>query len=115
MLERGNKRILLNFRKVRYLDSSGLGELVKMHVTVQRQGGQLKMSNLDQRLLNLLKATSLYKVFDVYEDEDTAVQSFGRLDHQGGRRTSQGQGICGPKFNYGSGIANMVNCAGLER
>jgi anti-sigma B factor antagonist len=79
MLERGNKRILLNFRKVRYLDSSGLGELVKTHVTVQRQGAQLKMSNLDQRLPNLLKATSLYKVFDVYEDEDTAVQSFGRL------------------------------------
>ena len=79
LLERGNKRILLNFRKVRYIDSSGLGELVKTHLTVQRQGGQLKMSNLDQRLLNLLKATSLYKVFDVYEDEDTAVQSFGRL------------------------------------
>lgn len=79
LLERGNKRILLNFRKVRYIDSSGLGELVKTHVTVQRQGGQLKMSNLDQRLLNLLKATSLYKVFEVYEDEDTAVQSFGRL------------------------------------
>lgn len=79
LLEGGNKRILLNFRKVRYLDSSGVGELVKTHVAVQRQGGQLKMSNLDQRLLNLLKATSLYKVFDVYEDEDTAVQSFGRL------------------------------------
>jgi anti-sigma B factor antagonist len=79
LLERGNKRILLNFRKVRYIDSSGLGELVKTHLTVQRQGGQLKMSNLDQRLLNLLKATSLYKVFDVYQDEDTAVQSFGRL------------------------------------
>jgi len=79
LLERGNKRILLNFRKVRYIDSSGLGELVKTHLTVQRQGGQLKMSNLDQRLLNLLKATSLYKVFDVYEDEDSAVQSFGRL------------------------------------
>jgi len=77
LLEKGNKRILLNLRKVGYIDSAGLGELVRTHISLQRQGGKLKMVNLDQKVQDLLKATSLHRVFDVYQDEASAIQSFG--------------------------------------
>ncbi len=77
LLEKGNKRILLNLRRVGYIDSAGLGELVRTHISLQRQGGKLKMVNLDQKVQDLLKATSLHRVFDVYQDEASAIQSFG--------------------------------------
>jgi len=79
LLEKGNNRILLNLRGVAYIDSAGLGELVKTHTTLQKQGGQLKMANLNQKVQELLKATGLHKVFDVHNDEASAVQSFGPL------------------------------------
>jgi anti-sigma B factor antagonist len=79
LLEKGNKRILLNLRGLAYIDSAGIGELVRTHTTLQKQGGQLKMANLNEKVQELLKATSLHKVFDVHEDEASAVQSFGPL------------------------------------
>ena len=79
LLAKGNKRILLNLRGVEYVDSSGLGELIKTHTTLQRQGGQLKIVNLNQKVQQLFQATSLHKVFDVYKDEESAILSFGQL------------------------------------
>jgi anti-sigma B factor antagonist len=79
LLEKGNISILLNLRGVSYVDSAGLGELVRTHANLQRQGGQLKMASLNKKVQDLLKATSLHKVFDVYEDEATALRSFGPL------------------------------------
>jgi len=79
LMERGNKRVLLNLQGVEYVDSAGLGELVRTHTTLQREGGQLKMVNVNQRVQELLKATSLHKVFDVQKDEASAVQSFEPL------------------------------------
>jgi anti-sigma B factor antagonist len=69
----------LNLSGVAYIDSAGLGELVRTHSTLQRQGGQLKMINLSQKVHDLIKATTLHKVFDVQKDEAGAVQSFGPL------------------------------------
>ena len=77
LLEKGHTQILLNLRDVAYIDSSGLGELVKTHSTLQRQGGQLKLANPNQKVMDLLKATTLNKVFDVHKDEASAVHSFG--------------------------------------
>jgi anti-sigma B factor antagonist len=79
LLAKGHKRILLNLRGVEYVDSSGLGELIKTHTTLQRQGGQLKIVNLNQKVQQLFQATSLFKVFDVYKDEESAILSFGQL------------------------------------
>jgi anti-sigma B factor antagonist len=79
LVENGNKRILLNLQGVEYVDSGGLGELVRTHTTLQKQGGQLKMVNVNQRVLELLKLTSLHKIFDVHKDEASAVQSFELL------------------------------------
>jgi anti-sigma B factor antagonist len=76
LMEEGKKRVLLNLREVEYIDSAGIGELVRTHTTLQRQGGQLKMVNLHQKVQDLLKATSLHKVFDVQKDEASAIQSF---------------------------------------
>lgn len=79
LLKEGNKKLLLNLRGVEYIDSAGLGELVKTHTTLQREGGQLKIVNLNQKVQDLFKATSLHRVFDVHENEASAIQSFGSL------------------------------------
>lgn len=76
LLEGGRKNILLNLEDVSYVDSSGIGELVSSYTTVNNQGGQLKLLNLTKKLRELLAITKLLTVFDCYEDEEEAVQSF---------------------------------------
>jgi len=78
LLKQGRKHILLNFRDVPYLDSSGIGELFGCFTTVRSQGGVLKLSNATERIQNLLRLTKLDTVIDVMEDESTAVQSFSK-------------------------------------
>jgi anti-sigma B factor antagonist len=72
----GKQKLLLNLRGVNYVDSSGIGELIANYTTVSKQGGQLKLLNLTDRIQNLLVITKLLTVFDVYEDEATALKSF---------------------------------------
>jgi len=79
LLEKGSKHVLLNLRGVQYIDSAGLGELVRTYTTLQRRGGQLKFVNRNPKVQNLFKATRLHKVFDVHEHEATAILSFGPL------------------------------------
>ncbi len=73
---KGHKKILLNLSEVSYIDSSGIGELVSGFTTVANQAGQLKLLNLTKRVRDLLQITKLYTVFEVYDDEATAVRSF---------------------------------------
>jgi anti-sigma B factor antagonist len=79
LVQRGNTRVLLNLQGVEYVDSAGLGELVRTHTTLQKEGGQLKIVNLNPRVQELLNATRLNKVFEVYKDEASAVQAFQLL------------------------------------
>jgi len=79
LLERGRKHVLLNLRGVEYIDSAGLGELVRTYITLQRRGGQFKIVNRNPKVQGLLKATMLHKVFDVHQYEATAIPSFGPL------------------------------------
>ena len=72
----GSRRIVLNLADVTYMDSSGLGELVAAHTTVTTAGGQMKLLNLAKRVHDLLKLTKLYTVFEAFEDEASAVDSF---------------------------------------
>ncbi|HEU4710234.1 MAG TPA: STAS domain-containing protein [Pyrinomonadaceae bacterium] len=72
----GKNKILLNLAGVNYVDSSGIGELIANYTTVSRQGGQLKLLNLTDRIQNLLVITKLLTVFDSYEDEGEALKSF---------------------------------------
>jgi len=76
LLEKGNKRILLNLHNVGYIDSSGIGELVKSYTTVKNQGGRMKLVNLSKRVHDLLQLTRLHAVFDIEADEASAIQSF---------------------------------------
>jgi anti-sigma B factor antagonist len=76
LLEEGKKRILLNLAGVSYIDSSGIGELVSSFTAINNQGGQLKLLNLTQKLQDLLTITKLLTVFDVYEKEAEALNSF---------------------------------------
>jgi anti-sigma B factor antagonist len=78
LLEKGSKHLLLNLRGVQHIDSAGLGELVRTHITLQRRGGQLKIVNTNPKVQGLLKATMLHKVFDIHQYEATAIPSFGR-------------------------------------
>lgn len=76
LIGKGNKKILLNLGDVNYIDSSGIGELVSAFTTVRNQGGELKLLNLTKKVHDLLQITKLYTVFDVKDDEATAVKSF---------------------------------------
>jgi len=78
LLSKGSKQILLNLGDVTYIDSSGIGELVSAFTTVRNQGGDLKLLNLTKKIHDLLQITKLYTVFDVKEDEASAVASFAR-------------------------------------
>lgn len=72
----GNQRILLNLAGVKYIDSSGIGELIANYTTVGRGGGQLKLLNLTEKVQDLLVITKLLTVFDVYDNEADALGSF---------------------------------------
>ena len=78
LLSNGSKQILLNLGDVTYIDSSGIGELVSAFTTVRNQGGVLKLLNLTKKVHDLLQITKLYTVFDVKDDEASAVASFAR-------------------------------------
>ncbi len=76
LLSKGQKKILLNLGDVNYIDSSGIGELVAAYTTVKNQGGELKLLNLTKKVHDLLQITKLYTVFDVRDDETSAIKSF---------------------------------------
>jgi anti-sigma B factor antagonist len=73
----GNKRIVFNLIEVDHIDSAGIGELVRTHSTLRRQGGQLKLASPSGKVKDVLKMTSLHAVFDIHENETSAVESFG--------------------------------------
>ena len=76
LLSKGQKKILLNLGDVNYIDSSGIGELVSAYTTVRNSGGELKLLNLTKKVHDLLQITKLYTVFDVKDDEASAVKAF---------------------------------------
>jgi anti-sigma B factor antagonist len=73
---KGNKKLLLNLADVSYIDSSGIGEMVSGFTTVTNNGGQLKLLGLSKRVKDLLHISKLYTVFEVFDDETTAIRSF---------------------------------------
>ncbi len=76
LLAKGQKNILLNLGDVNYIDSSGLGELVSAYTSVKNAGGELKLLSLTKKVHDLLQITKLYTVFDVKDDEATAISAF---------------------------------------
>jgi anti-sigma B factor antagonist len=78
LIQTGNKWIVLNLYEVDYVDSSGVGELVRIHTTLRKQGGQLKLVNVHKTLMDILRMTCLHRVFDIQKDEASAIRSFVR-------------------------------------
>ena len=76
LLDEGKKKVLLNLAGVGYIDSSGIGELVSSYTSINNASGQLKLLNLTQKLQDLLTITKLLTVFDVYESEADALNSY---------------------------------------
>ena len=76
LVNQGHRKIVLNLADVPYVDSAGLGEIVRTYTTVSRQGGSLKLFNLTNRITDLLSITKLLTVFETFESENDAVQSF---------------------------------------
>ena len=75
-IAKGQRRILLDLGEVNYIDSSGLGELVSAYTTARNQGAVLKLLKLTKKVHDLLQLTKLYTVFDIYDDEASAIASF---------------------------------------
>ena len=86
LLKRGKTNIVLNVRGLEYLDSSGIGELVRDYFTVVKMGGAMRVVGLTSKVEEILKVTQLYQVFPEYPDEASALESFpgmppgGRLE-----------------------------------
>jgi anti-sigma B factor antagonist len=76
LVMQNRRRILLNLAEVPYIDSAGLGEVVRTYTTVSRQGGQLKLVNLTKRITDLLSITKLLTVFETFDSEADALKSF---------------------------------------
>ena len=76
LADEGTKKILLNLASVKNVDSSGIGELIANYTTVTRDGGQLKLLNLTEKIRDLLVITKLLTVFDAYDDEPEALNTF---------------------------------------
>jgi anti-sigma B factor antagonist len=76
LLQQERKQIVLNLEGVPYIDSAGLGEIVRTYTTVSRQGGKLKLVNLTKRITDLLSITKLLTVFETFESEQDAIRSF---------------------------------------
>ncbi len=72
----GRNKIILNLGGVNYVDSSGIGELVSSYTTTKNSGGRLKLLNLPKKIKDLLMITKLLTVFEIYEDEQAALDSF---------------------------------------
>ena len=77
VLQTGEKQVLLNLSGVAYIDSAGLGELVNAFTTVKKQGGALKLVGVTKKLKDLLVITKLATVFDWYQTEAEALESYG--------------------------------------
>ena len=76
LISKGSKSVLLNLGDVNYIDSSGLGELVSAYTTAKNQSAALKLLKLTKKVHDLLQLTKLYTVFDIYDDEASAIASY---------------------------------------
>jgi anti-sigma B factor antagonist len=76
LIEEKNTHLVLNLGGVSYIDSGGLGTLVGLYTTAQNAGGSLKLASLTQRVGDLLQVTKLVTIFEVFESEEQAIESF---------------------------------------
>ena len=76
LLAQGERKILLNMTKVPHIDSAGLGEMIRCFTTIRKNDGHFKLLSPNQRIKDLLHITKLLNVFDCYDSESAAIESF---------------------------------------
>ncbi len=76
VVEGGAKKTILDLKSLKYIDSSGIGELVSCYTTITNRGGQLRLTNLHSKIYSLLQLTALVSVFQIYDSNEDALQSF---------------------------------------
>ena len=76
LVSQGSKQVVLNLDEVPYIDSAGLGEIVRTHTTMSREGGSLKLLNVTKRIHDLLVITKLVTIFETFDTEAEALRSF---------------------------------------
>ncbi len=75
-LDAGRRKILLNFERVEFIDSFGVGEILASYVSTHNMGGKLKLVRISKKLYLIFQVTMLTKVLDIFEDEEAALRSF---------------------------------------
>lgn len=75
-LEEGRRNILLNFDKVEFIDSFGVGEILASYISIQNSGGRLKLFGISKKLLLIFQVTMLTKVLAIHDSEESALRSF---------------------------------------
>jgi len=70
------KKVLIDFTGVSYIDSSGLATLIEMFQRLKKSGGNLRFSNMNQKVKNIFEITKLYKLFEIFESREAALQDF---------------------------------------
>jgi anti-sigma B factor antagonist len=76
LLKQRQRNIVLNLSALQYMDSSGIGELARIYVSVVKEGGQMKVVGLSPKVQEILKITQLYQVFPDFPSEEAALRSF---------------------------------------
>jgi len=76
-LSLGKKKILLNFAKVDFIDSYGIGDIVAAHTAVQKKKGSLKFVHLSDKIWLIFNYSGLTKIFELFDTEEKALKSFG--------------------------------------
>ena len=76
LIEQGVRNIVVNLAGVDYIDSTGLGALVMCSTTLRKSGGSVKLVNLNRRNIELLVMTKLATVFEIFNDEQDAINSY---------------------------------------
>ena len=75
-IDSGERQFVVNLAECTWIDSSGLGELIKALIHAMRQGGALKLANVPHKVRGLLSVTNLTQVFEIFDDEQAAINSF---------------------------------------
>jgi len=87
VLSMGIEKVLIDMDGVPYIDSTGVGFLVSSHTSLKSQGGQLKLLKVKPKILEVLKVMSLLPIFELFEDEETAMKSFEEAPPKSATRT----------------------------
>ena len=116
LVGQGTERILINLGSVSYVDSTGLGELVAAFTTMSKSGGQMKLVNVTKRINDLLVITKLVNVFDTFDNEQAAIESFTRecASRVGWRAIGRQASVCVVVSAFGSGRRNVSRKAPIR-